>query len=190
MQPHTAHRTTGSPIDGVRVLPLALHPDDRGVLTEIWRENWGVPRPVQWNLVRSERRALRGVHVHVTHWDYLVLTAGSAVFGLHDARPGSKSFGRAQTIAASGARPFALVIPPGVAHGFWFAEPSVHIYGVTHYWDLRDELGCRFDDPDLGIDWPSRDVVLSPRDQALGPLRDLLPRLAVLGGESQRAADS
>jgi dTDP-4-dehydrorhamnose 3,5-epimerase len=171
------HHQEGHLPDGVRILPLVPHADERGELVELYRQSWGGPRPVQWNCVRSEARTLRGVHVHIAHWDYLVVTSGSCLFGLYDARGGSPTEGHRAFVQADGARPFALVLPPGVAHGFYFAVPSVHVYGVTHYWDLRDELGCRFDDPDLGLDWPTRDVVLSPRDQRLPPLRDVLPKI-------------
>ena len=41
----------------------------------------------------------------------------------------------------------ALLIPHGVAHGFYFAEPSLHLYGVTKYWDVGDELACHWADP-------------------------------------------
>jgi dTDP-4-dehydrorhamnose 3,5-epimerase len=163
--------------EGVRIVPLVPHRDDRGELVELWRQSWGGPRPVQWNCVHSRKGTLRGVHVHVAHWDYLVLTAGECCFGLYDARPGSPTEGLAAMVPAEARRPFALVLPPGVAHGFYFGEPSVHVYGVTHYWDLHDELGCRFDDPDLGLCWPTHDVVLSPRDRTLPPLRDVLPRI-------------
>jgi dTDP-4-dehydrorhamnose 3,5-epimerase len=60
-----------------------------------------------------------------------------------------------------------------VAHGFLFHEPSLHIYAVSHYWDTADELGCRWDDPELGIPWPDAQPLISPRDAGLPPLRQL-----------------
>lgn len=164
---------------GVRVVPLTPHADDRGVFTEIHRANWGVPTPVQWNVVHSRPGTLRGVHVHLRHWDYLVVVAGQCVFGLCDLRSGSATRRLATTITLGGEQPSALVLPPGVAHGFYFPVASTHVYGVTHYWDLADELGCRFDDPELGIAWPTHDVRLSPRDRSLPSLRELLALLAM-----------
>jgi dTDP-4-dehydrorhamnose 3,5-epimerase len=167
---------------GVLVVPLTPHADERGVLTEIHRASWGVPKPVQWNLVHSRPGTLRGVHLHRRHWDYLVLVAGRCVYGLRDLRAGDATRGVAVTITAEAERPFALVLPPGVAHGFYFPVASTHVYGVTHYWDLADELGCRFDDPELGIDWPTHEVLLSPRDRALPSLRELLASPALRAG--------
>jgi dTDP-4-dehydrorhamnose 3,5-epimerase len=40
------------------------------------------------------------------------------------------------------------------------------VYAVDHYWNLADELGCRWDDPELGLAWPTTDPLLSPRDAA------------------------
>lgn len=71
----------------------------------------------------------------------------------------------------------AVVIPPGVAHGFYFPVPSIHIYSVTEYWDPADELGCQWSDPELGIPWDVRNPQISPRDAALPSLEALLETL-------------
>ena len=68
----------------------------------------------------------------------------------------------------------SLRIPPGVAHGFLFSEPSLMAYAVSAYWDPADEIACRWDDPALGIDWPSDRPLLSPRDAAAPPLAEIL----------------
>jgi dTDP-4-dehydrorhamnose 3,5-epimerase len=54
-----------------------------------------------------------------------------------------------------------------------FHEPSLHIYAVTHYFDPADELGCRWDDPDLAIPWPERPRLVSERDEAAGTYAEL-----------------
>jgi dTDP-4-dehydrorhamnose 3,5-epimerase len=87
-------------------------------------------------------------------------------------------------IEADGEELQALVIPPGVAHGFYFPRPSLHAYAVSHYWNPLDELGCRFDDPELGITWPDPNPTLSERDKTLPPLAVLLRSL-----EAWRPAD-
>jgi len=57
-----------------KLIQLSTHWDARGALTEIFRGDWpDVAAPVQWNFVHSEANVLRGVHVHVTHVDYLVV---------------------------------------------------------------------------------------------------------------------
>jgi dTDP-4-dehydrorhamnose 3,5-epimerase len=76
--------------------------------------------------------------------------------------------------------PVALQIPPGVAHGFYSVDRTLHVGGSSHYWHPMDELGCRWDDPALGIDWPRLDPVLSVRDQNSGTMRELEAELLTL----------
>jgi len=151
---------------GVGMTPLQLHDDDRGGLVELFRTAWDIgPEPVQWNVVHSRENVFRGFHVHAQHTDYLVVVSGRMVLGLKDIRRESPTFGRASLIELTGRQPAAVFIPPGVGHGFYFPEPSVHIYGVSHYWAIEDELGCVWNDAELGIDWPVQAPVLSQRDR-------------------------
>jgi dTDP-4-dehydrorhamnose 3,5-epimerase len=162
--------------DGCVLRELNPHADERGIFTEMFRDEWATGvTPVQWNCVRSEASVLRGIHVHLRHSDYLVLVDGHASVGLRDLRPGSEA--RACAIEMDGSRPQALSIPPGVAHGFLFHTPSIHVYAVSLPWDPADELGCHWDDPDLGIPWPQSTPVLSERDEALPSLHDLVASL-------------
>ena len=159
---------------GVALTPLTPHADERGVFTELFRASWelGVA-PVQWNAVSSKQNVLRGVHVHLRHADYFTLAVGRATIGLHDLRPGSPTAGQGTTVELEAEAPAALVIPVGVAHGFYFHEPSVHVYAVSHEFDPGDELGCRWDDSELGIAWPCSEPLISERDRTLGSLNEL-----------------
>jgi dTDP-4-dehydrorhamnose 3,5-epimerase len=174
----TNHESDHGLPSGVSLHRLTSHADARGSLTEIFREAWGTGvSPVQWNAVSSEAGVLRGVHIHIKHADYLILLKGRAAIGLRDLRPGSPTAGATALVELRGTELSALTIPPGVAHGFYFDEPSTHIYAVSEYWDLADELGCHWADPALEIPWPPISPLLSERDAALPPLRDLIARL-------------
>lgn len=161
---------------GVEVIPMTTHRDDRGALTEIFREEWGTGlNLVQWNLAKNETNVLRGPHVHLIHDDYLVVVAGQARVGLRDLRKGSTTEGLSARLDVTTDELTAIVIPTGVLHGFYFPEPSIHVYAVTHYWDpVHDEYGCRWDDPGLGIDWGVADPILSEKDRSLPPLSKLV----------------
>lgn len=156
-----------------------MHRDDRGVFTEVFRREWdtGID-PVQWNMVRSDAGVLRGVHVHLRHADYLMIVSGSATVGLRDLRSDSPTEGTAATIPTDGRRLTSITIPPGVAHGFLFHEPAIHVYAVSHYWDTADELACHWSDPDLEIVWPETPSLVSPRDDSAGSLSDLLAEIS------------
>lgn len=176
-----ASTAVGSLPHDLRLTPLEPHEDDRGTFIELYRQEWetGV-EPIQWNAVHSEAGVLRGVHVHPRHDDYLTIVRGRATVGLRDLRRGSPTGGATACVELSEERPTAISIPHGVAHGFYFHERSTHVYAVSHYWDMTDELGCRWDDPALEIPWPQQGAHVSPRDEALPPL-------AVLTGELEAA---
>jgi dTDP-4-dehydrorhamnose 3,5-epimerase len=127
---------------GTALRPLQANGDGRGAFTELYREEWGTgARPIQWNAVWSEAGVLRGVHVHIRHDDYLTVPVGRASVGLRDLRRGSPTEGLAVLVELGRERPAALVIPHGVAHGFYFHEPSLHVYAVSEKLKLLEEEG-------------------------------------------------
>ena len=171
----------------IRSIPLRPRGDDRGSVTELFRHSWcgpDEPAPVQWNLLRSAGNVMRGVHVHLVHFDNLVVLEGTMHLGLCDLRPDSPEFGRGSLIQLRGEEPTMVVIPPGVAHGFYFDAPCLATYGMSHYWaPATDELGCRWDDPRLAIPWPASctDPQLSPRDRDAVGVETLLQQMATAG---------
>ena len=161
---------------------LAPHPDGRGTLVELFRHSFpGAFEVAQWNGVTSSAGVMRGVHVHLVHWDYLIVLSGRALVGLRDLREGSPTSGESALVEMRGDAPASLTIPPGVAHGFLFPEASLHVYGVSHVWNQDDELGCHWRDPELRIPWPVAEATVSPRDAALPPLAFLLRTIAGSG---------
>lgn len=163
---------------GFRLRSVQMHGDDRGIFAEVYRQEWDTGiAPVQWNFVTSAAGVLRGVHVHPWHDDYLILLQGRACVGLRDLRRCSPTEGLTALLELGGAKLNALTIPHGVAHGFYFYEPSAHIYAVSRYWDAADELGCHWRDPALGIPWPAKGALISERDAGAPPLRDLMAQL-------------
>lgn len=164
----------------VQLLPLISHQDTRGTLCEIFRKNWDFegPRPVQWNLVHSKQNVLRGFHVHRTHWDYLLNIGSDMILGLQDIRRLSSSYNLAVTILLKSDDLHLVIIPPGVAHGFYFPHQAASfIYSVSHYHDLGDEFACRWNDPDVLVHWPCKYPILSERDQDAGSLADMITKL-------------
>jgi dTDP-4-dehydrorhamnose 3,5-epimerase len=122
----------------------------------------------------SNSNVLRGTHVHVTHSDYLTVCTGRVVIGLKDIRPDSQTYGKAQSIVFRGDDAVALTIPTGVVHGFYFSEPTILLYGVSEYWNPSDELGCMWNEPELGLSWPTKTPILSPRDQLAGSFQAMV----------------
>jgi dTDP-4-dehydrorhamnose 3,5-epimerase len=165
-------------IEGVKLAPLTAHADDRGAVTEIMRRTWieGAREMVQSNLSVSRANVLRGVHFHRKQADYWCFLSGTGFVGLSDLRPGSPTEGKAAGIripADEGLR--GLYIPRGVAHGFYAETALQLLYFVDEPYTGEDEFGVAWDDPDLGIDWPVRDPMLSERDRSNPSLAEARP---------------
>jgi dTDP-4-dehydrorhamnose 3,5-epimerase len=160
--------------DGVRLLPLEKHGDDRGWISEVFRRD-RVPGqdPCQWNVTVSQPNVLRGLHVHARHRDYLVVVQGRLNVALFDIRPESPTYRSGAIISLSSEDLSALCVPVGVLHGFYSPGPAVYIYGIDAYFDPRDEMGCHWTDPALALDWPFTNPVLSERDRRAGTLAAL-----------------
>lgn len=174
---------------GCELFTFMTHNDDRGDLTEIYRQDWiHNDKRVQWNLVHSKARTLRGVHTHVDRIDYLVLLQGKMMLGLRDLRRNSPSFGMSALVMLGGGVSEAAYIPTGVAHGFYFPEPSTTLYGMSEYFNssMDDELGCHPGDPDLDIPWPDGCWLLSERDQSAGTLKEMQEAYDLIVGSSSK----
>ncbi len=160
---------------GVLVRQLTSHGDHRGSVTEIFRQEWNTGiEPIQWNCVHSQPNVLRGVHVHHIHQDYLFLAQGRMLLGLYDLREDSPSYNVSSFIELRGENAQTVTIPTGVAHGFYFTEPSTLIYSVSHYWNRDDELGCKWNAPELNLPWPTTNPSLSQRDLEAGSFQEML----------------
>ncbi|MGH2674225.1 MAG: dTDP-4-dehydrorhamnose 3,5-epimerase family protein [Actinomycetota bacterium] len=163
---------------GVRLTKLETHDDDRGFLTEVFRSAWDTGiEPVQWNVTVSDHGVLRGVHVHLEHTDYIAVVDGWADVGLCDARPGSPTEALAVVVPLRSEEMAGLTIPPGVFHGLYLHERSIFLYGLSHGWEPADDLGCRWDDPEMGIPWPVDSPTLSDRDRTAPPFSRLLAEI-------------
>jgi dTDP-4-dehydrorhamnose 3,5-epimerase len=166
---------------GVRLHRLPRFDDERGSLCEIFGRQ-AAPRlaPLQWNLVRSSPNTLRGMHVHLDRADYILMLKGRMRIGLRDLRAESVTFGNTVMLELDSDDLRAIEIPVGVLHGFYFPEAGVHVYGLSAYWEPNTDIGCRWDDADLGIDWGVFDPVVHERDLNFGSLGGLLARCAPL----------
>ena len=74
-----------------------------------------------------------------------------------------------------------LYIPKGVAHGFYAERDLILHYMVDNYYSGADEFGITWDDPELGIDWPNRDPILSDRDRSNPSLADVRAQAPAFG---------
>lgn len=165
-------------IEGVRLLDLQRYADSRGSFCEAFRASWlGHELPwVQWNVSHSASGTIRGLHVHRRQTDYWHIVDGRVLAAVMDIRPGSASRGKALCVPLDASRPQALVIPPGVLHGFRALEKVILMYLLDREYDPTDELGVRWDDRALGLpeEWyEAENPLLSGRDATACMLKDL-----------------
>lgn len=165
-------------IEGVRLLEPPLFPDERGSFQEVFRSSWfdGVfGEAIQINCTRSRASSLRGLHYHMVQWDLWYPVIGSIRAALLDLRRESPTLGTAETLVMTGCGGRALLIPPGVAHGYLALDECTLIYVVNAFYDGSDEYGIAWDDPETLIDWGIDHPLLSPRDSGNPPLRTAGP---------------
>ncbi|HET9725943.1 MAG TPA: dTDP-4-dehydrorhamnose 3,5-epimerase [Gemmatimonadales bacterium] len=154
-----------------------VHADQRGFFLEVWRADRygaaGIPGPfVQDNHSRSAQHTLRGLHYQVGRpQGKLVRVASGSVYDVAvDLRRSSRSFGRWVGTVLDEQNHNQLWIPPGFAHGFYvLSEHADVIYKCTEPYVAGGDRAVRWDDPDLGIDWPLAGAgppTLSPKDAA------------------------
>jgi len=175
----------------VKFTPLALpdvilvepdvHRDARGFFLETYHAEkyraGGIAGPfVQDNHSRSVQGTLRGLHAQRRRpQGKLVRAVDGEMFDVAvDIRRGSATLGRWVGVRLSGENFQQLYIPPGFAHGFCVLSAVVHVeYKCTDFYDAADEIGLAWNDPDVGIEWPIRDPIISDKDRKLPTLREL-----------------
>ncbi len=171
-------------IPGVLVVEPVVHGDERGWFLEGWQQRRyaeaGIDAVfVQDNYSFSRHGVLRGMHLQHPHGQgKLVQVLEGEVFDVVvDVRRGSPTFGRWTGVILSAGNRRQFWVPPGLAHGFLVTgECALFSYKCTGFYHPECEFAVRWDDPDIGIDWP---VVgppqLSDKDREAPRLRDIPP---------------
>jgi dTDP-4-dehydrorhamnose 3,5-epimerase len=185
-------RVRETSIPGVLVVEPVVHRDARGFFLETWHDERyravGIALPfVQDNHSSSAGGTLRGLHAQVKRAQgKLVRVVEGEIFDVAvDIRVGSPTFGRWVGERLSAENFLQLWIPPGFAHGFCVLTPSAQVqYKCTDLYDRADEITVSWRDPDLAIEWPITDPLVSAKDREAPRLRDLEPLLPRYRGEA------
>lgn len=176
-------KVTGTALPGVLLLETRVFHDERGYFLESWSEARyaaaGLPsRFVQDNLSHSRGGVLRGLHFQEPHAQgKLVTVLRGEVFDVAvDVRVGSPTFGRWEGFTLSAESGRQLWLPPGFAHGFVVTSAdALFSYKCTEYYHPQAERTLLWNDPELGIDWPVEQPLVSEKDQRGVPLREIPP---------------
>lgn len=150
-------------IEGVVVTQLALWPDDRGWFLEVARMGQGPAAAfpaatTQVSSALSYPGTIKAFHIHEHQTDYWVPSAGNFQVALVDLRPDSKTSGRRNTLYIGTLRPWSVLIPPGVGHGYKIigSDPGVLVYVTNRFYNPSDEGRIPYNDPSINYDWETQ----------------------------------
>ena len=175
---------TPCPIPGLLEIQPKVFADSRGYFFESYSErdfrSAGIALPfVQDNQSCSSIGTLRGLHFQKKHpQGKLVRALQGEIFDVAvDIRPESPEKGRWHSVILSSEKQNMFYIPPGFAHGFLVLScKALFSYKCTDFYHPEDEGGITWDDPSIGIQWPSlgMEYILSDKDRNLPPFREAL----------------
>lgn len=171
---------TETSLPGVILIEPKVLADDRGFFLESYHqkrfhENGIDAVFVQDNHSRSRRGVLRGLHYQEPNAQGKLVrcTRGSLFDVAVDIRRGSPTFGKWYSVEISDDNRKMLWVPPGFAHGFCaLTDEADLLYKVTALYDAKSDRSIFWNDPELGIEWPIADPILSPKDAEAPLLRD------------------
>jgi dTDP-4-dehydrorhamnose 3,5-epimerase len=167
-------------IPEVFLIEPAIFGDHRGFFMETWEKqrfsDAGISNDfVQDNHSRSKQNTLRGLHYQEPYGQgKLVRVVAGEVYDVAvDIRKGSPTFGSYYAAILSEENKHQLWVPPGFAHGFCvLSESADFVYKCSEFYHPEAEHTILWNDPDIGIDWPIEDVILSDKDKSGSLLKD------------------
>lgn len=170
-------------LPGVLLLEPRVFHDDRGTFFESWHrpryEELGIFVNAQDNVSYSRKGVLRGLHYQYPHSQAkLIQVLQGSVFDVAvDIRPDSPTFRQWVGVELNADDHRQVYIPSGFAHGFCtLTDNAILAYKCSDIYHARYDRSIAWSDPDLAIDWPIANALLSPKDQQA-------PRLAEISAE-------
>lgn len=172
---------------GIRLLRLSRLKDRRGWFTELFQEGSLAAHGIDGHFVQDNVswsqhcHTLRGLHAQrcpMAQAKLVTVLTGSVFDVTVDCRRGSTSYGQVRSLVLSADEPALLYVPRGFCHGFLTLEPgTMAFYKVDNRYSPEHEIGLRWDDPALGIDWPldGQRPILSDKDRSLPTLAEFGP---------------
>ena len=170
-------------LEGLVVIEPKVFGDARGFFMETWNrrkyEEAGIGVAfVQDNISVSRRDALRGLHFQNPHPQGKLVSVlqGEVLDLVVDVRRHSATFGKWEAVALSSENKRQFYIPPGFAHGFLvLSDTAMFHYKCTAFYSPKDEMTILWNDPALGIRWPTDNPIVSEKDAKGLLLKDVPP---------------
>ena len=172
---------TPLPLSGAYLIDLECNQDNRGFLARYWCEKELSEIGLSVNIaqinnsVSSIKGTLRGLHFQIKYpQGKLLRCLKGKVFDVAvDLRKDSPYYGQWVGEELSEDNKCQLFIPAGFAHGYYVLSETAEItYKCSEIYHPQDEQGLRWDDPDIAINWPGDNPILSEKDKVLPMLAD------------------
>lgn len=169
-------------IDGLIVVQPHIFNDSRGYFLESYKKEEYQKNGINYNFVqdnqsKSMKGVLRGLHFQHDPMAQgkLVSVAKGKVWDVAvDLRENSKTYLEWFGVELSCENHTQLFIPPGFAHGFVTLEDNtIFQYKCTNYYSSEHDAGIRWDDPDINVKWPVKDIAVSEKDKKLPFLSEI-----------------
>ncbi|MBD3249280.1 dTDP-4-dehydrorhamnose 3,5-epimerase [Candidatus Woesearchaeota archaeon] len=165
--------------DVILITPKAFE-DERGFFLESYKrsefEKHGIPKFVQDNHSKSKKNVLRGLHYQLNPVPQgkLVRCIKGKIFDVAvDIRKDSETYSKWVGVELSEENKHMLWIPPGFAHGYLVLEDDSEIqYKVTEEYSPEHDRGIIWSDPEINLNWPINNPILSEKDKAQPLLKD------------------
>ncbi|HJO93091.1 MAG TPA: dTDP-4-dehydrorhamnose 3,5-epimerase [Victivallales bacterium] len=159
-------------LDGILVIEPTVFDDNRGFFLESYNrkkyEDIGIGAEfVQDNHSASTKGTLRGLHYQLNPGQSKLIraTLGEVFDVVVDVRKKSPTFGQWESFIITAENKKQVFIPRGFAHGFCvLSDYAEFLYKCDEYYSPKDERGFLWDDPEININWPISDPILSKRD--------------------------
>jgi dTDP-4-dehydrorhamnose 3,5-epimerase len=150
-------------IAGVEITPLRLWPDDRGYFLEVARFGQGLvagfeTSQTQVSAAWSYPGTVKAFHYHLRQTDFWVPAKGMFQVALVDLRKDSATFGLRNTLYIGSLRPWQLLVPPGIGHGYKVIgeDAGMLVYVTNRHYDPQDEGRLPHDHPGINYDWETQ----------------------------------
>ena len=150
-------------IAGVLVAPLTVFPDDRGYFMEVQRFGRGLAAAFpaatcQVSAALNYPGTIKAFHYHLHQTDCWTPVKGLLQVVLVDLRYGSPTFGLRNTMYVGPLRPWQILIPPGVGHGYKVigGQESLLVYMTDKFYNPQDEGRIPYDNPSIHYDWETQ----------------------------------
>ncbi len=155
-------------IKGLKLIKSKVYKDNRGFLREVYKNKLLNDSFLFDVMSYSKKNVLRGLHIQTqkSQAKIITVTHGKILDVVVDLRKNSKTFGKYFSIVISQNSEFSFYIPKGFAHGFLCLSKECTVnYRCSQYRHIKSETTLKWDDKEVGVEWPIRKPILSTKDK-------------------------